>query len=161
MSQDPRYYLVEQAIDTRSELAVPISLRGDVIGVLDIQSNHEDAFTEADVATLQTLADQLAIAIHNARLYEQQQRHAAELERRVVERTSELEAANELLQALARVKDEFVANVSHELRTPISSIKLHHDLLRLDPDRSDEYMGRLQRETERLEHIVEMAKEGV
>lgn len=155
VSQEPRYRAEKEETETRSELAVPIKLRAQIIGVLDVQSHMLDAFTEADVSTLQTIADQLAVAIHNAQLYEQTHRHAAELEERVAERTAELSVANEQLQALGRLKDEFVANVSHELRTPISNIKLYHRLLVLNPRKRESYMATLQRETERLEYLVE------
>jgi len=56
--------------DTRSELALPLISRGDVIGALTIQSTQEGAFSPEDITVLQTLADQLANAITNARLYE-------------------------------------------------------------------------------------------
>ncbi|MFN2284903.1 MAG: GAF domain-containing protein [Anaerolineae bacterium] len=56
--------------DTRSELALPLISRGDVIGALTIQSTQEGAFSSEDIVVLQTLADQLANAIINARLYE-------------------------------------------------------------------------------------------
>ncbi len=56
---------------TRSEMALPLVARGRVIGVLDVQSTVGAAFTEEDVATLSVMADQLAIAIENARLFEQ------------------------------------------------------------------------------------------
>jgi len=56
--------------DTRSELALPLISRGDVIGALTIQSAQESAFSAEDITVLQTLADQLANAIANARLYE-------------------------------------------------------------------------------------------
>ena len=55
--------------DTRSELALPLISRGDVIGALTIQSSQEAAFSPEDIIVLQTLADQLANAITNARLY--------------------------------------------------------------------------------------------
>lgn len=57
--------------ETRSEMALPLISRGRVIGALDVQSKQEAAFTSEDVATLQTMADQLANAIENARLYEE------------------------------------------------------------------------------------------
>lgn len=59
---------------TRSELALPLKVGEIVIGALDIQSMEPDAFTEDDISTLSVLADQVAIAIQNARLYEQSQR---------------------------------------------------------------------------------------
>jgi len=55
--------------DTRSEMALPLRLGGRVIGALDVQSTQPHAFTEEDTATLAILADQVAIAIENARLF--------------------------------------------------------------------------------------------
>jgi len=53
---------------TRSEAAVPLRIETDVIGILDVQSTRVNAFSEGDVASLQILADQIAVAIQNARL---------------------------------------------------------------------------------------------
>jgi len=55
--------------DTRSEMALPLRVGGRVIGALDVQSKHPNAFTEDDISTLATLADQVSIAIENARLF--------------------------------------------------------------------------------------------
>jgi signal transduction histidine kinase len=68
------------------------------------------------------VADQLAVAVQQARLHERVERHAAELERKVQERTKELEEANARLEEASRHKSEFLANMSHELRTPLNSI---------------------------------------
>ena len=57
--------------DTRSEAALPLRARGEVIGVLDVQSAEPAAFSQEDVTVLQTLADQVAVAIDNARLFRQ------------------------------------------------------------------------------------------
>jgi GAF domain-containing protein len=54
---------------TRSEMALPLRLGGQVIGALDVQSTQANAFSEEDIATLSILADQVAIAIENARLF--------------------------------------------------------------------------------------------
>jgi GAF domain-containing protein len=54
--------------NTRSEVALPLTVRGKVIGVLDIQSYEQQAFTPDDVNTLQAMADQVALAIDNDRL---------------------------------------------------------------------------------------------
>ena len=68
-SKDPRYI---NAIDSvRSELAVPLIVRGKCVGVLDIQSRHLDYFTRDQQNILTLLASRLAIAIENARLFEQ------------------------------------------------------------------------------------------
>ncbi len=81
VSQEPRYYVVPKASEIRSELCVPLKAKGSVIGVLDVQSDQLDAFDESDLMVLQALANQAAVAIENARLYEQAQ-HAAILEER-------------------------------------------------------------------------------
>ncbi len=55
---------------TRSEMALPLRVSGATIGVLDVQSTEPNAFGEGDIATLSTLADQVAIAIQNSRNFE-------------------------------------------------------------------------------------------
>jgi GAF domain-containing protein/HAMP domain-containing protein len=65
---------------TRSEMALPLKVHERTIGVLDVQSTEEAAFTDEDVAILQTMADQVALAIENARLLEESQRALRELE---------------------------------------------------------------------------------
>ncbi|MFQ6099770.1 MAG: GAF domain-containing protein [Anaerolineae bacterium] len=66
--------------DTRSEMGLPLKVRERVIGVLDVQSAEQRAFSDEDVAILETMADQLALAIENARLLEESQRALRELE---------------------------------------------------------------------------------
>ncbi|HEU0293284.1 MAG TPA: GAF domain-containing protein [Anaerolineales bacterium] len=66
--------------ETRSEMALPLNFRGDAIGVLDVQSTKPGAFTEGDVNILSILADQIAIAIQNARLFGQTQQAREEAE---------------------------------------------------------------------------------
>ena len=60
--------------DTRAELAIPLRVGGEVIGALDVQSKERDAFDEDLTHVLQTMADQIAIAIMNARLYQESMR---------------------------------------------------------------------------------------
>jgi len=97
-------------------LAEPLLYHDRLVGVLTINNEGTGRhFTEEDRATLALFATQAAIAIENARLYQEIQQHAAELEERVRERTRALEEAS-------RHKSEFLANMSHELRTPLNSI---------------------------------------
>jgi GAF domain-containing protein len=65
---------------TRSEIALPLMVRNRVIGVLDVQSNRAAAFSDEDVSILQILADQVALAIENARLLTESQQAVRELE---------------------------------------------------------------------------------
>jgi signal transduction histidine kinase len=80
VSKEPRYVWMRGS-QTRSELTVPILVKGRVVGVLDAQSDKINDFDETDLAVLQSLAHQAGAAIENARLYGQAQ-HAAILEER-------------------------------------------------------------------------------
>lgn len=79
VSKDPRY--VEANPETRSELAVPLIYKDKVIGVLDLEHTRRNFFTDDHRRTMMTLAAQVAIAIENARLYEQIARQERRLER--------------------------------------------------------------------------------
>jgi GAF domain-containing protein len=78
--------------ETRSEMALPLISRGRVIGAMTIQSTKAAAFSEEDIATLQTMADQLANAIENARLFEETQR-LVQRERTISQITTKLRSA--------------------------------------------------------------------
>lgn len=67
---EPRYIWM-QGSQTRSELTVPITVKGNIIGVLDLQSDTLDQFDSTDLELMRSLADQAGVAIENARLYEQ------------------------------------------------------------------------------------------
>jgi PAS domain S-box-containing protein len=119
VSREPRYYFVEESKDTKSELAVPIKLKGEIIGVLDVQSVELDAFNHDDVSILQTLADQLATPIENARLYE--------AERQQLYRLEELAAASRRITAdldLASVLEEIVTQTLTTLEADRAAIFL-------------------------------------
>jgi anti-anti-sigma regulatory factor len=104
---------------TRSELALPLISRDEAIGALTIQSAQEAAFSEEDIAVLRTMADQLANAITNARLYERAQRAYAEVEQQVRERTAELELEQEESARLQQEVIEAQRQALQELSTPI------------------------------------------
>lgn len=89
---------------TRAELGIPLKIGTRVIGALDVQSTRANAFTQDDIAVLQILADQIAVAVDNARAYELAQK-----------------AMQEIKEA-DQLKSQFLANMSHELRTPLNSI---------------------------------------
>ncbi|HXV42452.1 MAG TPA: GAF domain-containing protein [Anaerolineae bacterium] len=94
VAQDPRYIGNKSNKEVRAELCVPITLGIKTIGVLDIQSTQLEAFDKYHVSALETLADQLAIAIENARLYDE-----------INPRLKELKSLNELGQAITSTLD--------------------------------------------------------
>ncbi|MCH7480102.1 MAG: GAF domain-containing protein [Chloroflexi bacterium] len=77
---DVIYYDNPDMPATRSEMALPLMVRNQVIGVLDVQSEQANAFSAEDVQVLQTLADQIALAIENTRLFQSSQDAIEELE---------------------------------------------------------------------------------
>lgn len=104
--------------ETRSELAVPLIVSGRLIGVLDVQSKLASRFKAEDLLIMRTLADQVAVAVENARRFAETQRQA-ERERETAERLREVD----------RLKSQFLANMSHELRTPLNSIIGYSEVL--------------------------------
>ncbi|MBZ0290519.1 MAG: GAF domain-containing protein, partial [Anaerolineae bacterium] len=67
--------------DTHAELAIPLRVADQIIGSLDVQSKYRNAFTEDEVSILETMADQIAVAIENARLYQESVRRLEDIER--------------------------------------------------------------------------------
>jgi len=109
---EPRYHYNPHLARTQSELVLPLRVGTGLVGVLDLESATRDAFSPDDVQVLQTLADQIAIAIHNAGLFEVAQKSRLEAEK-----------ANQ-------AKSEFLANMSHELRTPLNGILGYAQILK-------------------------------
>lgn len=104
VTADDTYRYLEQLPETASEAVVPLMAEGQVLGLLDVQSRERRIFTDDLVSSLHTLADQIAVGVHNTRLYAEQRRTA------------------EHLAQMDQLKSQFLANMSHELRTPLNSI---------------------------------------
>jgi signal transduction histidine kinase len=152
--KDPDY--VAGLLGTRAELAVPILIQGEAIGVINVETSDPGQLDSGALELLTLLADQVSVALQNASLYEQVQRDVETLEDRVRKRTEQLQRVLDQARRAERAKAQFVADVSHELRTPLTNIGLYLDLLEIGAeDRRDDYMTTLRRETERLGALIE------
>lgn len=118
VSKDARYLEIPQLPDTAAEAVIPLLVGDRVIGLLDVQSKWRNAFTPEMTKLLLTLADQIAIGVHNAQLYTRQRETAEHLAK-----------ANARLQELDEAKNLFIQNVSHELRTPLALIRGYAEAL--------------------------------
>ncbi len=153
-------YALYEFPDVVATITVPILFEDRLLGVLHSHSmTPGKRFTRGDLRRLEVLAAQAAIAIENARLHEAIQRHAAELEARVQERTRELAVANQQLQAASRHKSEFLANMFHELRTPLNSIIGFSELLQeqgVGPltEKQARYLGHIHKSGKHLLQLI-------
>ncbi|MEA3351531.1 MAG: ATP-binding protein [Chloroflexota bacterium] len=141
-------------------VGLPLRYSDKVIGVMNIALDQPHEFTESELYILELLADQAAVAIDNARLHEQIQRHAEELEQRVRERTQELRDAQVKMirQEKLAVLGQLAGGVSHELRNPLGVISnAVYYLKMVQPDADEkvkEYLEMIESETRGAAKII-------
>lgn len=139
--------------DIRSELCVPLRIGDQIMGVVNTETSKPDAYTESDQRVLETIAAQIVVAVQNARLLEQIQGHAVELEERVRERTAQLQTANKDLES-------FSYSVSHDLRAPLRAISGFSEIIirRHRASLNEEvqhYMDNITQASERMGHLID------
>lgn len=135
--------------DTLFELAVPIKIGKNVVGVLDIQDKPPKQFTDSDLQLVQAVGDQLAVAWHKANLYTDLQEAMQQ----------EQDIRSQLIQSerLALV-GRLLASVSHELNNPLQAIQNALFLLKEESDLSPQGrqdLGIVLSETERMAALIE------
>ncbi len=127
-------------LEIASVVAIPLSLNSEPLGLLDVAYNKPQTFTQEDLAFLQALGQEAALAIRNARLYERERTQVARL------------------RALDELQRSFVSSVSHELRTPLTCIRTSVELLGAMSEGSSidqaELIHTIEHHTGRLEGLV-------
>ncbi len=141
VTEDPRYMAYEYH-STKSELAVPILVESDIVGILNVEDTKLHAFDETDAIVLETLCDQLGSAIKNAKLYAQ------------------VKKTNAKLTELDKMKSDFLGIVSHDFRSPLASIILAAKALlkrseSMDARRLNEYLTIIVDQANRLSQLAE------
>lgn len=127
--------LTSDSSPAATQLAVPILCDGADVGLITLESRHQNAFGEEDILFVERLADRIAVAIASARFYD------------------EVHRAN-------KAKSDFISLVTHELRIPMTSIRGYTDLLlgeMMGPlsDPQKEFVGTIRRNIDRMAVLVQ------
>jgi signal transduction histidine kinase len=116
-----------------SWMGVPLFFKDKVVGMLVLTRSQAWAFNKDDALFVNTFAVQAAIALENARLYDELNRFSQMMERMVAQRVDELSNAYTTLEKLDKNKSTFIQVAAHELRTPLTVIKGYLGMLRGHP----------------------------
>ena len=140
-------------------LVLPLISAEETIGYLLLGEQMGSGYTRRDHAVLEAVADELMIAIQNARSVQVVRDLNTHLEQRVESATKELRESNKKLLELDATKDEFVSMASHQLRTPLTSIKgylsmvLEGDAGEINPQQK-QLLGEAFTSSERMVHLI-------
>lgn len=137
--EEPRSVRPSEFPEVRSELAVPIRVQDQIVGVLNVESPREDAFGDEDLFMLQAMSQQIAIAIENARLYDKTLRQLRELSV-LFEVSTALRVAGSLKEMLPVIVQKAVDAMEGDVGA----------LLLLDPDSGDLVVRAVHRLTDAL-----------
>ncbi len=149
---------VADILGVTSCIGAPLISHQQVLGYLGADKGGSPC-TQEDLNLLLTIASHVAVAIDNARAYQDMENLAQSLEQRIKDRTADLQSANERLKELDRLKSAFVSIVSHELRTPMTSIKglvenMMDGLTGSLNERQSFYLSRVKHNIERLTRMI-------
>lgn len=167
MEQQSRVRVGDTSRPSGSIMMAPLQVGNDVIGVVSLQSYTPNTYNKDSLALLVGASHPIAIALENARLYEALQQElaerkraeeqalslSAEMEQRVQQRTSELEAMNHELES-------FTYSVSHDLRAPVRGISglshiLVQDFAEILPEEARSYLTRIEASARQMGNLID------
>jgi signal transduction histidine kinase len=150
VNEEPRYRRCPNIPASQCELAIPLKFGGKAIGVLNLEADHRDAFPKDEIAVLESLANEIAVSMHNAQVFDALQNANRDL----AQATMQAKQANML-------KSRFLLNASHKLRTPLNAIIGYSEtmLSGVYGDFSETVIDRQQRILENGRHLLELIED--
>lgn len=146
VSQDPDYY---EAIEgTQAQITIPLISQERFIGILNLETNKAEHFTEEVFEFLKLVTARVAVAVDNAQLYQTMQ-----------DQLHELQALYERVSKLEQIKTDMIRLAAHDLRNPIGVIGGYVQLLQMElgskaTAQVNEYIDYIGRATKRMEKIA-------
>jgi signal transduction histidine kinase len=165
-----RSLIIDETLDENSQLyrllkkheiafVLPLESPTGLVGYLLLGYQRAHDYTKRDVRAIETISDELVIAIQNALSVQEIKEINSTLQERIEEATKELRASNLQLQRLDEAKDEFVSMASHQLRTPLTSVKgyismvLEGDMGKITTTQR-QVLGEAYTSSERMVHLI-------
>ena len=146
-------------ISHRLELVLPLVQDDDLIGYLCMGDHLTSGYTNRDLRVLNTIRNELIIAIQNALAVHEIQEINESLKQRIANATKELRSSNAVLRQLDKIKDEFISMASHQLRTPLTSVKGYISMI-LEGDAGKisetqkKFLGEAFMSSEKMVHLI-------
>jgi len=135
-----------------ASLSIPLKTSNNFIGYLVISEKESgQVFNDEDIRTLRIIANELSVALENAKAFLEIKKFNVTLQDRVDRATKNLQNANSQLKELDQAKDEFISMASHQLRTPLTTVKGYVSML------NDGDFGKLSKDQKKS---IELALDG-